>query len=228
MNTENRPLLVHIATVPEFFHSFFRGQLEFTTGKGFEVALICSPGETVQGFEDWPVRYYPVPIQRRISPFADVVSIWRMVRVLRSVRPDIVHVHTSKAGLLGMIAAWIAAIPVKVFTIHGFRWVTKEGLGRWLIKVSNKVTCSLADRVFCVSKSNLGLGIGNNICSIDKTKVVCEGSISGVDAFGRFNPEKEPNRLGIRKGLGIPDSSFVFGFVGRIVRDKGVEELAAA
>jgi len=127
-----------------------------------------------------------------------------------------------------MIAAWIAAVRVKVFTIHGFRWVTKSGVGRWLIKFSNRATCSLADGVFCVSKSNLDLGIGDNICRIEKAKVVCEGSINGVDAMGRFNPEKEHNSRAIRKGLGIPENSFVFGFVGRIVRDKGIEELAAA
>ena len=228
MSNEKRPLLVHIATVPEFFYSFFQGQLEFMVEQGFEVALICSPGERSQGFKDWPVRYYPVPIQRRISPLADIVSIWKIVRVLRSIGPDIVHVHTSKAGMVGMIAAWIAAIPVKVFTIHGFRWVTKLGVGRWLIKFSNRVTCSLADRVFCVSKSNLDLGIDNNICSTDKAEVVCEGSINGVDAKHRFNPEKKTDRLAIRKDLGIPESSFVFGFVGRIVRDKGIKELADA
>jgi len=228
VNSENRPLLVHIATVPEFFHSFFQGQLEFMVDQGFEVVLICSPGETVQCFKDWPVCYYPVSIQRRVSPLADIVSIWKIVRLFRSLRPDIVHVHTSKAGIVGMVAAWIAAVRVKVFTIHGFRWVTKEGMSRRVIKASNKVTCSLADRVFCVSKSNLDLGIGNNICSIEKAKVVCEGSVNGVDAMGRFNPEREHNSPAIRKGLGIPENSFIFGFVGRIVRDKGIKELAAA
>ena len=228
MSSENQPLLVHIATAPEFFHSFFRGQLEFMKIQGFDVALICSPGEGAKSFKDWPVRYYPVSIQRRISPLADIVSIWRIVRVLRFIRPDIVHVHTSKAGLLGMIASWIAAVRVRVFTIHGFRWVTKEGMSRRVIKVSNRVTCLSADKVFCVSKSNLEIGVNNNICSLDKVKVVCEGSINGVDAIGRFNPEKEQNSPAIRKGLGIPENSFVFGFVGRIVRDKGIEELAAA
>jgi len=228
VRSEDRPLLVHIATAPEFFHSFFRGQLEFMKNQGFDIGLICSPGESALGSKDWPVRYYPVPIQRKISPLADIVSIWRIVSIFRSIRPDIVHVHTSKAGLLGMIAACVCAVPVRVFTIHGFRWVTKEGLGRWLIKVSNKVTCSLADRVFCVSKSNLDLGVGSHICNIDKTKIIFSGSINGVDALGRFNPEKRSNHPDIRKKLGIPEKAFVFGFVGRIVRDKGIRELTDA
>ena len=228
MSSEKRPLLVHIATVPEFFQSFFRGQLDFLDQQGFDVGLICSPRGTNQAFKDWPVRYYPVPIQRRISPLVDVVSIWKIVCLFRSLRPDIVHVHTSKAGMVGMIAAWIAGVRVRIFTIHGFRWVTKKGISRLLIKASNRLTCFLADRVFCVSKSNLGLGIDKNICSFDKTRVICEGSINGVDAKHRFNPEKKTDRLAIRKGLGIPESSFVFGFVGRIVRDKGIKELAAA
>ena len=228
MDSEKRPLLVHIATVPEFFQSFFRGQLEFLDQQGFDVGLICSPGEKVQAFKDWPVRYYPVPIQRRISPLADIVSIWKIVCLFRSIRPDIVHVHTSKAGMVGMIAAWLTGVRVKIFTIHGFRWVTKKGISRLLIKASNRLTCFLADRVFCVSKSNLALGVDNNICSNDKAHVFCGGSINGVDAKHRFNPEKKMDRLAIRKGLSIPESSFVFGFVGRIVRDKGIEELAAA
>ena len=228
MNTENGPLLVHIATVPEFFHSFFQGQLEFMVEQGFEVAMICSPGETSQGFKDWPVRFFPVSIQRRISPLADIISIWKIIWLFRSLQPDIVHVHTSKAGLLGMISAWIVGVRVKLFTVHGFRWVTKQGISRLMIKASNRLTCSMADHVFCVSKSNLELAIADNICSIDKARVVCEGSINGVDTIDRFNPKKERNSHAIRKGMGIPESSFVFGFVGRIVRDKGVEELAAA
>ena len=228
MSGETRPLLVHIATVPEFFQSFFRGQLEFLDQQGFDVGLICSPGEEVQAFEDWPVCYYPVSIQRKISPLADIVSIWKIVCLFRSIRPDIVHVHTSKAGMVGMIAAWFAGVRVKVFTIHGFRWVTKKGISRLLIKGSNRLTCFLADRVFCVSKSNLELGINNNICRVDKAKVICAGSINGVDAKHRFNPKKKTHRMAIRKALGVPENSFVFGFVGRIVHDKGIDELAAA
>jgi len=75
VRSEDRPLLVHIATVPEFFHSFFRGQLEFLTEQGFDIGLICSPGETALGFKDWPVRYYPVLIERKMSPLVDIVSI---------------------------------------------------------------------------------------------------------------------------------------------------------
>ena len=228
MSSENRPLLVHIATVPEFFQSFFQGQLAFMVEQGFEVVLICSPGKTVQSFKDWPVRYYPVPIHRKISPLADIVSIWKIVCLFRSMRPDIVHVHTSKAGMVGMIAAWITGVRVRIFTIHGFRWVTKKGISRLLIKASNRLTCFLADQVFCVSKSNLDLGIDKNICRVDKSTVLCGGSVNGVDAKHRFNPEKRTDRLAIRKGLGISETSFVFGFVGRIVRDKGIKELAAA
>jgi len=228
MNNEKRPLLVHIATVPEFFHSFFQGQLEFLVKRGFDIGLICSPGGISEGLKAWPVHYYPVPIQRRISPCADIISLWRIVRILRSIRPNIVHVHTSKAGLLGMIGAWIIGVRVRIFTIHGFRWVTKRGISRWLIKVSNRITCLLADRVFCVSKSNLEIGIQDRICSVEKASVICKGSINGVDATGRFNPQNKPNRGAVRKTLGIPEDAFAFGFVGRIVRDKGICELADA
>jgi len=158
MNTENRPLLVHIATGPEFFHSFFRGQLEFMIEEGFEVALICSPGEGTQGFKDWPVRFYPVKIQRRISPLPDIISIWKIVRKLRFIRPEVVHVHTSKAELLGMLAAWIAAARVKTFTIHGFRWATKAGISRWLIKLSNRVTGNMFINGPCVLRQQVKFG----------------------------------------------------------------------
>ncbi len=222
------PLLIHIATVPEFFESFFRGQLDFMNAQGFEIGLICSPDERAQAFERWPVRYYPVHMERRISPLADMVSIWKIVGILRSIRPDIVHVHTSKAGLLGMVAAWIAGVRVRVFTIHGFRWVTKKGVSRWLIQQSNRLTSRLAHQVFCVSRSNLALGIEKGICPPKHTKLLGRGSINGVDAEGRFNPGNRSNRESIRTQLRIPVDAFVFGFVGRIVRDKGIAELADA
>ena len=227
MNSENRPLLVHIATVPEFFHSFFRGQLEFMKSQGFDVALICSSGETAQGFKDWPVRFYPIPILREISIFDDFVSLWRICRTIRAISPDIVHAHTSKAGILGIVAAWITGVPGRIFSVHGFRWVTKKGISRLLVKLSNNITCLLADRVLFVSKSLLDFGIDSNIWDISNAKVICGGSANGVDTV-RFNPENRQEGVAVRNKFGIPNDSFVFGFVGRIVYDKGVEDLAVA
>ncbi|MBC8434066.1 MAG: glycosyltransferase family 4 protein [Desulfobacterales bacterium] len=228
MSSETRPLLVHIVTVPEFFQSFFRGQLEFLDQQGFEVGLICSPDKKSNPFSEWPVHYYPVSIERKISPLADAVSIWKILRLFQSINPDIVHVHTSKAGLVGMVAAWIYGVRVRIFTIHGFRWVTKKGISRLLIKASNWLTCLLADRVFCVSKSNLELGVEQGICRIDQAQVLCRGSINGVDAETRFNPGIVADGLAVREKFGIPKNAFVFGFVGRIVKDKGIAELAKA
>jgi glycosyltransferase involved in cell wall biosynthesis len=108
--------------------------------------------------------------------------------------------------------------------------MTATGYKRWLLWWSEKIACTLAHQVFCVSHSLREVAIAENLCPADKIKVLLGGSSNGVDATTRFNSSSLPSdtRQEIRKKYGIPDHAIVVGFVGRIVRDKGIEELAAA
>ena len=144
-------------------------------------------------------------------------------------RPDIVHAHTPKAGLLGMLAAVVARVPVKIYHLHGLPFETAVGMRRRLLMATEWTSCHAADRVLAVSESVLKVAERSRVCPPRRGRVLGSGSINGVDSAGMFNPvrvEKAGEEL--RRQLQIPLTSPVVGFVGRLARDKGVEELVLA
>jgi glycosyltransferase involved in cell wall biosynthesis len=222
--------LVHITTVPLALR-FLRGQPAYLREQGFEVAAISSPGEELRAFaesEGVPVTAIEMP--RRITPHRDVVALWKLARELRRQQPAIVHAHTPKGGLLGMLGALLARVPVRIYHLRGLPYMTATGRRRQLLMATERVSCRVAHRVICVSHSLREVAIRDGICPPEKITVLAGGSGQGVDAMGRFNPERFPAdyRDGLRAELGIAAGARVIGYVGRIVRDKGIHELAAA
>jgi glycosyltransferase involved in cell wall biosynthesis len=166
---------------------------------------------------------------RAITPFRDLAALGRLYRAFRRRRPTIVHAHTPKGGLLGMIAAVLARIPVRVYHIHGLPFLTATGFRRRLLRASEHLSCVLASRVLCVSRSVRDVVVAEGLCRPNKIQVLLHGSINGVDARRRFAPEvQRDSRAATRARLGIPEGAVVVGFVGRLVRDKGVSELCQA
>ncbi|HXG09745.1 MAG TPA: glycosyltransferase family 4 protein [Gemmataceae bacterium] len=223
--------LVHITTVPVSLWSFLGGQIGYMKDRGFAVRALASPGEYLDRFaEREEVPVHGVPMLRRITPLRDLVAVGRLWRVLRRVRPAIVHAHTPKGGLLGMIAACLTGVPVCIYQVHGMPWMTARGLKRALLSWTEWAACRLADQVLCVSGSVREAAVAGGICPPAKIKVLAAGSVNGVDAEARFNPDVAvpAHRDRTRDRLGIPRSAPVVGFVGRLVRDKGIGELATA
>lgn len=223
--------LVHVTTIPITLWAFFGGQIGYMKARGFEVHAISSPGDKLDRFaqrEQVPVCAVQMP--RGITPFRDLVALFQLWRHFRKIRPQIVHSHTPKGGLLGMLAAWLARVPVRIYHLHGLRWVTCAGLKRKILMWTEKIACRLAHRVLCVSPSVRQVAVQVRLCPAEKVKVLINGSTNGVDAIHRFNPKKVSamGRAQAREQWGIHDGSIVVGFVGRVVRDKGVEELATA
>jgi glycosyltransferase involved in cell wall biosynthesis len=166
---------------------------------------------------------------RAISPARDVIALARLWRTLRRLRPDVVDAHTPKAGLLAMLAAWLAGIRVRVYHVHGLRYATARGPARALLVATERLAAALATQVLCVSRSVAAMAVADGICPAAKVKVLLGGSINGVDAAGRFRPpDGEAGRRAARAALGIDPGARVVGFVGRLVREKGVVELLAA
>lgn len=226
----SRTNLVHITTVPESL-GFFKGQTGYMKAKGFEVHALTSPSDLLDAFarsEDIPV--HSVEMARRITPIRDLVAITRLRRWLRQIRPHIVHAHTPKGGLLGMIAAWSARVPVRIYHIHGLPLMTARGHKRILLRWSEQLACRLAHQVLCVSHSVREVAVAEGLCPAGKIKVLLNGSINGVDANGRFNPltRNANERAETRQKYEIPADALVVGFIGRIVRDKGIVELFEA
>lgn len=225
----DRPIVVHVMTVPGSLYFFLRGQASFLRRSGYVVHAVSSPGPLLEAFgEREHVTVHPIEMARGISPLRDLDALWRVWRELRRIRPDIVHAHTPKAGLLGMVAAWLARSPVRVYHLRGTPMMTASGARRQLLRAAERVSCSLSHRVLAVSHSLRRTAIDEGLCKADKITVVASGSGNGVDATHRFTPADERTRIAERARYGIPADALVVGFVGRLVRDKGVEELAAA
>ena len=221
--------LVHITTVPLSF-GFLKGQIRYGLARGMNIQAISSPGVELDSFSrEMGVTVAAVSMPRRVTPGRDLLAIWRMFRLLRNLRPQIVHAHTPKAGLVGMIAGWLARVPVRIYDLWGLPFTTAVGSRRLALLWSERVACALAHRVMCVSHSLREVALDAELCPADKIIVLLSGSGHGVDADHTFNPRRIADaRDAMRDRLGIPRDAVVLGFVGRLVRDKGLVELASA
>jgi len=222
--------IVHVMTVVRSLN-FLRGQSGYLRDRGFEFDAFANlTSESDRRYVPDSVTFHACPITRRVSPLADLVGTTLLLAALRRLRPHVVHAHTPKGGLLGMVAAWLARTPVRIYHMRGLPMTSKSGMKRLLLRWSEKVSCRLSHQVLCVSHSLRDVAVSERLCPAGKIKVLASGSGQGVDAAVRFNPERTAEGVGgrVRRAWGIPQDVPVLGFVGRIVRDKGVSELVAA
>ena len=222
--------IVLLTSVPETL-MFFEGQPAFLRDRGFDVHVVSSPGAALDAFaESEEVKVRAVEMPRRLSPWPDLLALIRLAALFRALRPRIVHAHTPKAGILGVFAAWLAGVPVRIFHIHGLPHLTAGGVQRFLVAWTTKLCCLLATRVLAVSASNREVALADAFCPAAKIRVPAKGSIGGVDALRKFNPGlcSPQIRRRFRERYGIPPDSFVAAYVGRLAGDKGLRELAQA
>ena len=220
--------LVVITTAPLALWGFFQPQFRFLRRRGFDIHAVSSPGEQlVECGANTGVSTHAIPMKRDISPFSDLVALFRLWRLLRLLRPAIVHVHTPKAGLLGMLAATAAGVNLRIYTVHGLPAMTQRGWRRRVLHISDRVTCLLATEVLCVSHSLRRVMIQAGLSPECKLRTLGDGGCAGVE-LDRFDPAARgaEDRRRIREKYGIPPHALLLGYIGRIVRDKGIEELA--
>ena len=215
--------IIRATTVPESLDSFCRGFLKILSEK-YEVVALSSPGKEMQTIaEREGVRTITVPMERHISLLKDIKALWQMIQVFRKERPDMVHSMTPKAGLLCMVAAWLTNVPVRVHTFTGLVFPTAHGLQRRLLMFTDSITCKCATHVIPegegVKRDLLDYGITNK-----DIKVLGFGNVRGVDMHF-YSRRKEV----MDKAKDLRDANrFTFLFVGRVVGDKGVNELCEA
>ncbi|HKY37058.1 MAG TPA: glycosyltransferase family 4 protein [Polyangiaceae bacterium] len=228
--SQRRPHIVHIATDPLTAFRLMEGQLADLKRRGFDVTVITAPGsllEAVRKREQVEVR--AVPMRREPAPYADVLSLYRLVRVLRHLKPNLVVAGTPKAGLLGVIAARLAGVPVVVYLLRGLRFEGARGSKRLILIATEHLAGVLSHRVFANSASLRRRFVELGCASAAKTWVPGAGTSNGVDVE-RFRPTDQSRAWARaeRSRLGIPTTAIVVGFVGRFVRDKGLIELLEA
>jgi lipopolysaccharide/colanic/teichoic acid biosynthesis glycosyltransferase len=208
---------------------FFRGQIKRLRQAGFRITFICSPGAQTASLVAEGAEVITIPMEREIAVFRDVRSLWKLLLELRKLKPDLINVGTPKAGLLGGIAARLAGVPRRVYTMHGLRFETAEGWKHRLLIWTERIACRNVQYVRCVSPSLRERAIALGVVEPSKAYVVGAGSANGIDCEHFCGtPERISAATKLRLKLGIPALAPVVGFVGRLTRDKGTSELCGA
>jgi len=222
--------LIRITTVPLSLKVLLKGQLRFMASNGFDVKGVSSEGKELREVhENEGIAVEAITMSRKITPFQDLKSLWEMWNFLRKEKPQIVHTHTPKAGIIGMLAARLAGVPHRLHTVAGLPLMEATGTKRKILNFVEKLTYSSATRVYPNSKGLYDFILQNNFTQSNKLKIIANGSSNGIDtAF--FSPDQvtEIERVTLREKLNIQPDDFVFVFVGRIVSDKGINELIKA
>ena len=201
-----------------------RGRLRALREAGFRVSLISGPGELLeQTAQREGVEAFAIPLKRGIAPLSDLVSLLRLCRLLRRLKPDIVEFSTPKAGLLGSIAAKLGGVPARVYLLRGLKLETSRAIKRRILLAAERMAASCCHVVLCNSHSLRAQALQLGVASAEKLVVLGDGSSNGVD-LERFSPGCSD----MCEQLNIPRDAYVLGFVGRLTSDKGLPELIEA
>lgn len=220
-----RPL-VFVATTPFAVNAFLRTHL-LALAEIHEVTLCVNT--TAYPLVDAvarAVRVRHIDIARKIALWQDLCALFQLMRCFREIRPATVHSLTPKAGLLAMLAGWLAQVPWRFHTFTGQVWANKTGVGKLLLKGIDRLIALFASQVFADSASQCRFLEKERVVRRDGATVLGRGSVAGVD-LARFRPDPAMRAV-LRAETGVTDAVPVFLFVGRLVRDKGVFDLIQA
>lgn len=213
--------IIRITTIPQSMGILLKDQLRFMSQYYDMIAVSSANDYFEKMLEQQGVRGIAVNMTRKITPWADLKALVRLIQVFRKERPDIVHTHTPKAGTLGMLAAWITRVPCRLHTVAGLPLLVATGKKRILLDWVEKVTYACATKVYPNSFKMQQIIIDNKLTKPDKLKIIANGSSNGIDV-SFFSPEAPFTKIECEKGV------FTFCFVGRMVGDKGINELVQA
>ncbi len=219
-----------IAISDSFCGNFIRGQAQFLRSKGHEVVIVSPQGKEVDEIrEKERCKLVEVPFSREISILDDISSIFNIVRVIKTEKPLIINAGNPKTGFLfTLVGVFFPKIPV-IFTLRGLRSDTLKGVKGKIVAFTEYLSCKFADKVIVISPSLKDHAIKRGLLDGRKAIVIGQGSSNGVD-IEKFKLTSSAIERGqkLRKEIGIKESDFLIGFVGRITKDKGVEELYSA
>lgn len=215
-----------LAATPLTVHFFLKPHL-IALAKEHDVTLLVNlSNDTYLPPLDLPIRIIDIPIARKISPFADLRVLVRLIGIFHQTHFDLLITVVPKAGLLGMIAGFLTGISRRLHIFQGEVWANRSGFNRLLLKGCDWITAHLAHNILAVSASERSFLESQGVTPIDKVKVLGKGSIGGVN-LDRFKPNLGV-RARVRQELQIPLNATVLIFMGRLVADKGIGELITA
>ena len=223
--------IVRITTVPSSIHGLLTGQLKFMS-KYYDILGVSSKGEgdfLKKIGEDQGIRVHEVEMTRTISPIKDLKSLYFLYKLLKVEKPFIVHSHTPKAGTIGMIAARLAKVPHRLHTIAGLPLLEATGIKRFILNTVEKITYSCATQIYPNSYGLKDIILKNGFTTKNKLKVIANGSSNGINTK-HFDPSliDDDDKNNLRKEFGFSNEDFVFVYAGRLVKDKGINELMIA
>ena len=222
--------LIRMTTVPLSLDKLLDGQLKYFN-KIFDVIAVSSDDNEYLKFvgakED--ILTYSLDLTRKISPIKDLIALYRISRFILKEKPNIIHTHTPKAGTIGMIAAWLCRVPIRLHTVAGLPLLEAKGTKRKILDFVEKLTYLCASKIYPNSHSLKQTLIQNKYCREDKLKVLLNGSSNGIDTK-LFSLESidESKQIELAEYLHLTSKDFKFIYIGRIVKDKGVNELVNA
>lgn len=221
--------LIRITTVPLSLKILLKGQHRFMS-EHFDVIGVSSPGKELDEVKnDEGIDVIAIDMSRKITPIKDIKSLWSTYKLLKREKPQIVHTHTPKAGIVGMLAARMAGVPHRLHTVAGLPLMEVKGMKRHVLDLVEKLTYAAATKVYPNSKGLSDYIIKHKYTNRYKLKVIGNGSSNGIDT-SFFSPQQvsEDQKTLLKEQLKIKDTDFVFVFLGRLVGDKGINELVKA
>ncbi|WBL44437.1 glycosyltransferase family 4 protein [Algoriphagus halophytocola] len=224
------PKLIRITTVPISLKILLAGQMKFMKEKGWEVLMVSADSRDIHLLSKAEgVPHHVIPFTRKITPFNDLKCLYMLYRLFKNEKPDIVHTHTPKAGLLGMIAAKLAGVKVRIHTLAGLPMMSAAGGKKSVLQFTEKLTYDSATDVWPNSFGLKNYLLENDLCSREKLHVIGKGSTNGVDLEKFSRAALKENHLVAATMRILPgEDDFVMLSVGRLVKDKGIEELVTA
>ena len=221
--------LIRITTIPLSLEKLLEDQGRFFKTH-YDITFVAADAQKLEAVaEQQGVDHFPLDMTRKITPIQDLRCLLRLYHFLRREKPLIVHTHTPKAGIIGMLAAYLARVPIRLHTIAGLPLMEAKGLKRSILLAVERLTYWCATKVYPNSSGLLDFVEDRKLASAEKFKLLGQGSSNGIDTdyFSRTQITSQTLKT-VKENFGIPASDFVFTFIGRLVGDKGINELVEA